>query len=272
LHFLERVADIVKPFLGTREYVRQPEFKSEKIAFARTVIESQVKKSDLHFFCPVCPDYGFGESFYKNLGTGISPEAEGAIKFVKYSNKVSKEVGVISKFTIMVADTEDDIPEIIDRVASGSADLYKEKCKSSVDRILSNFENDESVEAVTFGSLLGKTFRDRQYRFEEILKSYTNKDLKFRDEVKMIGNQRFNRHSQILGREELGFELTFRYMAQYAALGSILKQENVSGLLLANYSTPNRKFFNAAENVSKDIRLLDSDTKVIPVLGTIVRR
>lgn len=224
----------------------------------------------LHFICPVCPDYGAGDSFYQQLRTGISPEAFGAINFVNILPDISK-LGINTSASILVADTEDDIAEIIGRTVNGDVSLYATNCHRSVEQIALKVGG-LSVKVTTFQDYFGDDFRKRQYEYEALLRQTRRSSNKVRSIVAEVGSSRVERHSQILGRLESEYELTIRYMAQYMALGSLVKQDKNQATILANYPTPNRKFFNAFTNVDPDLSLNISDKSIVPVMGTRVRR
>ena len=266
------VAGVVRPVAENQDYSRLPEYKSEKIAFANLLADAVTQTGRIDFLLPVCPDYGSGHSFYQRMHGGVSLEAMGAINFAGYMDAVVQSVGLESSYTIMVADTEDDIPEIIDRVADGNIEQYKASCHASVESIRNQVGHINSVQVTTFSELLGDDFRTCQYGYEEGLRSLSENNSKFRSSVERVGCQRVGRHSQILGREEQNFELTYRYMAQYASLGTVMKYRGSETLAIVNYPTPNRKFLNATQNVDRSISMLESDNRVIPVLGSIVNR
>lgn len=262
------ILSVIKTFDNNTESIRLPEYKSERSGLVRVLISSMSNADgNLNVFCPVCPDYGKGSDFYRTMGEGLSPEARAGVEATKVLLNLFPEVGLKPKVTILVADTEDDLPEVIENCTGGSVGLYKDKCQRSVNVIgeaLSKYD----VNVTTFTHGLGDNFRATQYLFEQVLRK--NSSGSFANLVKSSGSERSEKHSQILGRRENNFELTFRYMAQYAALGHILRTDDLA--ILMNYQTPNRKFYNASTNVNRSIILDDRDYKVVPVIGTVVRR
>lgn len=259
---------VIKIFDDNPGSVRLPEYKSERYGLVRVLINS-LTNTDGRFqiFCPVCPDYGKGSDFYRTMGEGLSPEARAGVESTKVLLNLLPEVGLKPKVTILVADTEDDLSEIIENCAAGDVELYKSKCQRSVNEICEVLGGlDVCVDTFTHG--LGESFRTTQYLFEQVFRE--NSSGSFVNLVKSSGRERSEKHSQILGRSEANFELTIRYMAQYAALGHILRVDDLA--VLMNYQTPNRKFYNAAINVNRSLILDDRDYKVVPVIGTVVRR
>ena len=80
---------------------------------------------------------------------------------------------------------------------------------------------------------------------------------------------REHRYLQILGREERNNELTVRYMAQYAALGSLLREHH-DGSVILNYDTPNLPHFNIGL-YSGLSRPNSSDAEAIPGAGVVCK-
>ena len=80
---------------------------------------------------------------------------------------------------------------------------------------------------------------------------------------------RKDRHSKILGRKEADYELTIRYMAQYAALGTLARRLEEPAILL-NYPTPNLPFYNAATFRDAEFSLTDDDLRVVPIMETVL--
>lgn len=262
------ILSVIKVFDQNPDSMRLPEYKSERFSLVKVLVNSLSNAGGkFQIFCPVCPDYGKGSNFYKTMGEGLSPEARAGIEATKVLLNLLPEIGLKPKITILVADTEDDLPEVIKNCAGGDVELYKNKCQRSVNEVCEVLSGLEvSVDTFTHG--LGDDFRTTQYLFEKILKENSNGSLA--GLIKSSGSERSEKHSQILGRSENNFELTIRYMAQYAALGHILRADDM--VVLMNYQTPNRKFYNAATNVNRSLILDGRDYKVIPVIGTVVRR
>ena len=233
------------------------------------MVDSEVDEAPIHIIAPVCPDYGSDDLFYQAIGGGISPEAEGAIYASLALQKVSKMQKGDVKVAIAVADTEDDIPEIINRCAGGSVDTYKDSCQQSVNAIVRALGKRSKISVGTFTQFFGDEFRQKQYQYEDVMRARMVTDCTFAELVEKTSMVRTSRHAQILGREEINAELSVRYMAQYAALGTLLR--SMPGITLGlNYPTSNRRFFNSGKYFG--IELSENDSKVVPILGSIVKR
>ena len=61
-------------------------------------------------------------------------------------------------------------------------------------------------------------------------------------------------------------------MAQYSAMGSLLRSIDAP-LVIMNYTTPNKAYYNAAAYIDRRLTVRENDAyKVIPVLGTNAKR
>ena len=267
---LRSVGRIIGVIAASPSEIRLPDTNPERTAFVGMLLDQKISRGEkkIKIIAPVCPDYGQGDQFYQNIKGGISPEAQGAIKAARVLSRVLFSEEIDYEIAILVADTEDDKPEIIARCAQGDINRYKASCQESVGEIQAKILNAQT-RVNTFTGLFGDRFRKRQYEYEDFIREKAKSNPKLSAEIASVSAGRSDRHRQILGRPEVDHELTVRYMAQYAALGSIGRELGESVVFL-NYDTPNRVYFNAGLN--KGISLRPDDTRAVPVLGSIVNR
>lgn len=268
---LRRTGGAIASSLAHPDVIQLPQHKKERQAFSRVLIDSVLHNDSRHrIIAPVCPDYGKNEEFYRKMGGGISPEAQAAINAAKVLNAEYKDF-MTPEITILVADTEDDIEEIMQNTSRGERTVYKAKCESSVQAIQEVVTEVEGVEVKTFSQYLGEDFRKLQKLGEDKIMEVMLENDSVYDTVASVAEQRIARHSQILARPEQSYELTIRYMAQYMALGEIARNQEVPTILL-NYQTPNRAFYNASAHIHHDLRYTPELPLVVPVLGTFAKR
>lgn len=269
---IKSIGKTVAAITANHNLIRLPEFQVEKIALCQVLADSLFKsRGHLRFIAPVCPDYSGGDNYYRSMGHRISPEAQAAINVADFIMKAFPPLGFEPVLEILVANTEDDLPEVINNCAGGSVDSYDRSCLEAAVRVSEKLSDYPNATVTTFKAGLGPEFRSMQYTYEKIIRDAMESESNLRDRVVRIGKERTLKHSQILDRDEQGYELTTRYMAQYAALGTIARSYPEPVILL-NYSTPNRAFYNASKNVSPRIIHSAEDLRIIPVLGTIVHR
>ncbi len=269
LRVVEATAQAISVLTSFPDQVRLPEMSGEREMLARILINALVDAyGKIHIITPVCPDYGKDAAFYRSMGGQIGSEARAAIIASQLLHQYLPNFGIYPHTYILVADTEDDKPEILANCAEGDVNKYHASCQASARAITNALREVPRVTVSTFSEALGDNFRTKQYAYEDKIRSEMRRDLKFRNLVTDIAQTRVARHSQILNRPEYDFELTIRYMAQYAALGSIARAIPTPAVLM-NYETPNRAYFNAAVNRHSAIQLSADDMRVIPVLGTV---
>lgn len=249
------------------------EREKELVSLGSLLVTSLLEhQGHLRFITPVCPDYSqeSSASFYQTIGEGISSQATAAMRAAVYIKQVFPEYGFDPKVDILVADTEDDIPEVMDRCVNGDPKIYKNRCLASVDAIKGELNGTGNlVEVTTFTEGLGGQFRQTQYEYEDVVRRLRTTNSKFDQEVQKLGDMRKERHSKILGRREVDYELTIRYMAQYAALGTLARRLEEPSILL-NYPTPNLPFYNAAAYRDPQFSLSEADLKVVPIMETVL--
>lgn len=269
---MRKTGGAIASLLAAPEVVQLPQSKPEKQQIGKTFAHSLMHyHAELDVVAPVCPDYGRGENFYRSIGRGISPEARGAIEAAKVLTSSFSEF-ITPYIRIVVADTEDDIDEVMQNTAAGEISIFKEHCEASVQAIASEVQGLPHVSVSTFSQMFGSSFRELQKTGEEKIREIMETDEKFRAHVTGIANARAARHAQILARPEQAHELTIRYMAQYMSLGEHMRFREEPHMLL-NYPTPNRAFYNAVTNIHPELRLPPTSGKeVIPVIGTFAKR
>lgn len=203
----------------------------------KTIAKSIVRKQRLQFFCPVCPDY----SMRYALRCGISPSARQGMEYAKAFSAGLQEAGIDAEFCILIADTEDDLPEVLARLTNGNLAEFSRRCRSTSDSINGALVNQQNMYASAFSDYFGPAFRHQQYIYE---KQIHDGGL-FAKFVEHTSKTRQNKYKEILGRDERQGELTIRYAAQYAALSTLLRQKfGEDKLVIINYPSPNIQFFN----------------------------
>lgn len=224
----------------------------------------------LEIIAPVCPDYS-----EDGIGHGIGREAVGAMKATRMILDIFRNItrdAIKLKIRILIADTEDDIPEIIERSARNDIRFYQNCCRDSaiaIDNGL-NEESRNTTSVHTFSDFLGVAFREAQYRFESLIKGMMSGDDRLRHEISDISSRRGKKYHSLLGRPEKSNELTIRYMAQYAALAYLMRKRSPPPLIM-NYGTPNLDYLNAFQKHER-LRLPDEPETILSVISYPVDR
>jgi len=253
----------VARILQNREIVRIPDSKPERNALGQLLVDSLVNhQGKLIFVVPVCPDYASDRG---SLGGSLSAEAKAGIAGLKAAVDSFRSAGFDPRGVLLIANTEDDMSEIISYSAKGSTRYYQDQCLSSVKEAQHYFDKEPAITVGTFTDFMGDSFRTGQYDFEKQIRKTMAQDVKFEERVRKIGNDRKDRHRGILNRSEEQYELTVRYLAQYASLGKLLR-EVTTPVIALNYSTPNRVYFNP-HLIHESLG--DKSDNVIPIFGTV---
>lgn len=246
--------------------LRLPNSKVEREELTKKIIDFIINpQSSLFFLTPVCPDYkSQTASSNRLIGQEISNEAKAGIR----TNKIIKKIFPDGRCPalILIADTEFDNLEIIENCANGDKDYYLDQCRLSVQKIQDKIK-ESCVEVSTFTEYFGNNFHNRQHDYQARINHERRENFKLQQLLTIISKARTEKHAEILGRPEKGEELSIRYMAQYAALGSLMREISPNAIAI-NYSSPNREFYNLARNTG--IQLIQEDALIIPVLGSIL--
>lgn len=192
--------------------------------------------AELSIVAPVCPPV---LNFEGSYAPAVSPEAHAALRAAEellgtFATKASLEVDV----TILVADTEDDLPRVAQEIG---VQRYMDVCRQSASYIETAAK--VPLKAMTFSDYFSD-FREQQYQTEEAVRRSLGSDEYLKQLVHSVSDQRAEKHRQILGRPEQDNELAIRYVAQYASFGRIMRQDNMPIDAVLNYQTPNLTYIN----------------------------
>ena len=193
--------------------------------------------NQLAIVAPVCPPLVNFDGAY---APAISAEAHAALRASRsLLGGFAARVGLDVQVTILVADTEDDLPQVADKIG---LERYREICQESAGLIETVAE--VPIKVSTFSDYFSGLFRSTQYLVEDVVRSRIDSDEPLRKLLQRVSDERAAKHQQILGRPEQDNELAIRYVAQYAALGRIARTEQtqIDGIL--NYQTPNLSYIN----------------------------
>lgn len=184
---------------------------------------------------PACPPTPKDPQTFR---PGISPEAAAGIRAARVlATTFSDAVGVEVKPTIMVADTESDIDQVMRR--AGGIDAYQQVCTESAELIRA----ESGVEVITFTDYFEPSFHALQYDAEAQIRQRMVEDPKLRGVVQQMSTSRGDKQRSVLGRLEQDYELTVRYAAQHKVLGDHVRA-GVGSTAICNYPSPNIAFYN----------------------------
>lgn len=268
LYHIQEVAKAIRNLSTESESIRLPSTNIERVKLAQLFVDERMTfEINRYMPCilPVCPDYGEGDQFHSIIKTGISREARAAINAVNAIHNSFSNVMLNMYFLVLIADTETDSTDILGRCANGDREKYLKACQDSTELIKREISPKKHVVVTTFSQRYGSKFIRLQNDYERLIRQKMTEIPKLRTEIEQVGQARKQRHSQILGREEKDYELTIRYMAQYAALGILCRGGEA---IIVNYPTPNKGFINA--DLYKGLILSFERKPVIPVFESVL--
>jgi len=209
-----------------------------------------VMQRKINFVGTSCPDYL--ENY--TLGSGVSEQSHIYLDNVPNLVRVLKEYEIEVSGDLLIANTEDDMPDILNRLTDGNRDEFFSRCSQSVERINAEINNLGLGEEIRSGLLLDvvSDFRERQYEEEGKIRIEMERGVNQDDFILATSIERREKYEEILGRKERDHELTVRYLAQYLALEGYLRdmiRRTGEVYLLINYQTPNLLGLNRSDDV-----------------------
>lgn len=192
-------------------------------------------KEPVRFFAPVCPDYP--TSITGELGTGI---LEANIPLIDISHIIAGSLsreGIAYEMNFILADTETDIEEIVQRLA-GSEDDFLARCQLSVKFLEEKVPAGARVS--TFSEFFEGRWHEMQYYWEERIKKETAQQENLGYYLKDLASRRTEKFKNQFGRTLSFYEClqtAIRHYAQYMTLGYWMRQ--YPGSVLINTDSPN---------------------------------
>lgn len=192
-------------------------------------------KEAIRFFVPVCPDYP--DSITGQLGTGILKLNIPLIDISKIIvNSLLKEK-IRFELNFILADTETDIGEIIQRLAGSEKDFLT-RCQLSIESFRMKLPVQAKVS--TFSDFFQGKWHEMQYFWEEIIKEAMGQHDNLDYFLKDLARHRTEKFVCQFGRR-LNFDecvkMAIRHYAQYMTLGHWMHQYSRS--ILINTDSPN---------------------------------
>lgn len=209
---------------------------------AALIIARAVSKNDpVQFFAPVCPDYP-ADSRSAQLGVGLGGTIPPVLSLVKNITTLLKDRSVPYKISILLADTETDLPEVVALLAN-SVDDFLGRCRQTVvvaQKAAPDLFYDSDVQIVPFTEYFDGQWHTMQYFWEKITCKKTKEDSDFNLFLNQLTPTRTKKYEKQFGRHcsmEECFGMAVRHYAQYHALGYWMRQYH--GSVMINTNSPN---------------------------------
>jgi hypothetical protein len=197
--------------------------------------------SPVQLFAPVCPDYPVGSN--APLGVGVGDTVPPVMHLMSKICSLFEGQGVLYYFTVLLADTEVDMPEIVDLLANSEED-FLDRCHKSISAICDIWPdiNQEvcSRRVITFLDFFGENWYRMQYFWENVIRKKFEEGGSFHQFLNQVAGQRTTKYEAQLRRSlrhEEKVNMAVRHYAQYHAVGYWMRQH--PGAIMINTNSPN---------------------------------
>ncbi len=195
----------------------------------------------VRFFAPVCPDYP-DDSRAAQLGLGLGETIPPVFSLMRSVIPLMEEWKVPYSFTVLLADTEIDLSEVVALLANSVEDFLG-RCSKTVtaaQEVASDLFCKSGVQIVPFSKYFSGQWHPMQYFWEGIAREKKEEDSAFNSFLCELAGFRTGKYEKQLGRRctpEDCFRMAIRHYAQYHALGYWMRQ--YQGAILVNKDSPN---------------------------------
>lgn len=213
--------------------------------WVKSALGRRIRSGKLVLVSAVCPDYERrnGRFTYRGMGAGLPFTAAQHLPLVQRIQRVVSEVGAVLDYHITLADTEFDLPLVVEHLVGGDAALFLERCEASCVEL--------AREARALGLPLRRCgrfteiFPDWFLKYEqalEIINWELKRDHSVRQDVELGTYSRLPLHRAMAGRgvtADYSRKIVVRQLAQYMAWGECAEKVFGEGLVMMNHTTPN---------------------------------
>lgn len=217
-------------------------------------IKNRLKRiNKLIFVSAVCPDYERkdGKFTYTNVGDGLPFIAEAHLKIMTRISRCCREIGIETEYHVTLADTEFDLPEVMNHLVKGDSDEFLRRCQSSVDIIL---QKAKTLDIPIFTSTRFTEIFPQWFDYYQVaLDHMVNKVKTAPQGDSIISNltyeiaTRFPLYRAMAGAKVLNtycHGMVLRQWAQYMAWGKCAAGVFGEHFIMLNHDTPNLGFVN----------------------------
>ncbi len=213
--------------------------------WVKRAIGQRLTRDKITLVSAVCPDYEIknGKFTYKAMGRDAPHTALQHLKLMKGACDALESLGVEVDYQMTLADTELDLPLVVNNLAGGSKDIFLEKCQESC-RVL-----ERQAERLGVRLLGCRRFTEAfsnwycvYERARQVLEAEMSNSWALKHELNISSQSRLPLYKAMAG-QQVGLdycrEMVVRQWAQYMTWGECAEGLYGSGLVMINHSTPN---------------------------------
>lgn len=210
---------------------------------ARRVIDAMLQSKSIVIVSAVCPDYERldGRFTYRALGEGVPYITGEHLRLVeRLLSNLPRDMKV--QYLVSLADTEFDLPLVVDQLAGGSQEEFFRRCEASCVQIV------EEAHGLKLPLQFARRFTDHFPNWFEVyqqalqvvrLEIESNDSTRQDAELKSV--QRSPLYSAMAGKivgRDYAYQMVLRQWAQYMTWGK-LARDMWGDFVMINHSTPN---------------------------------
>lgn len=282
----ERKVDLMRSFTSLGEFFKELRGTAQKaglklpssdqlLMFIQQLSERFLGlETPLTMFAVACPRFGENDE-YDRLEAGVSQTAGTYLQSLPEITELLVKYQIPFKGVLLVNDTEDELLKgsLLMRLGL-TPKMYHALCQGNVTAIqetLIDFPSHlrENLAVALFTEVFPQ-FKELVQRAENRFYQLMKENGSFHGTMVNTAKKRFEKHQRILGGStdlDKHLYLTLHYAAEYMILGYLLRSN--PGLygtsFVVNYNSPNMKYFNLCELLSKTIQGEPNPEEINPI-------
>lgn len=241
-------------------------------AWVQNALNRRLKKKHLTIVSAVCPDYERcnGKFTYQGIGSGLPYTAERHLDIVAQMSQLLLAHEVSFTYHITLADTEFDLPLVVDHMTGGDKQKFIDSCESSC-RALVVAAKQRSLPIKTCGrftDLFPTWFRHYEVALRQVRREVEESG-RVRYDLEINAASRASLYDAMAGRAigiEYCREMVLRQNAQYMTWGQCAEERFGNSFIMMNHTTSNLRFINHPfmRNGKERIPILQLSITILP--------
>jgi hypothetical protein len=219
--------------------------------WVQRAIGRRMRTGKLTVVSAVCPDYErvAGKFTYKAMGSSVPFTAQQHLQVVKEISALLNGQGVELNYIMTLADTEFDLPLVVEALCQGDASEFLRRCQESCHALQCQAEKDGLVMngCRRFTDVFPEWFEYYTLAYEHV-KAQTAASASAAQDLAIKACSRATLYKAMAGQpvsQQYCHEMVLRQWAQYATWGELATRTFGQDIVMMNHSTPNLSLVNA---------------------------